>query len=1853
MSQHGNGISTATAAVQQTKLPQLEQFNSTDQFVTALESRDTQTLIAVLSQLEKRALALVAKPAPRANKDVVLDLLDKHPTLDGLFTAWDLAHKTNSSPLSAAVLSTLSALIRLISTDPFASEPELIRRLLSQYGTHLDRALNPGRNDVTTAALKLCNVVVGFGSGRFARRLFGSMQWSPKITARLFNTRLKDTSRDPLVRPDIRTLLVMLILAFLSSGDPRVKEDVIKAKGLFVGLLRGLADDPPVVVCHVLVTLYSDVVADRSVSLDTRRSIFDDHCIADLVKLYETDVPEDSKYDVRSSVHRFLYALSGWLAQQISESSSFRSTGSHKILGSILKALKVTQDAQQRELGLYIVQSAPSLAGMLWSNFPSSLDPRLSSPWVSAITFATQIVALPVSPQLTVKATPGSSASQNAPPSLASVLDTILPSTLQKSWYSKAFINENQLVSFLFSIFLLAGLQKASKVLEAIVESSKRLEETPSTGRWAILAQRVREHLASVLPDPQLITTMMHKASATTTSSATGTPDSKSKSKSKSKKQEVASATSSDASAGRHLRTNVALRLLWLYHRVVPSTIEVMRYDFGKLPQAHAAPCDAEGVRAISSAYALRLAAVHSTGGTGASANELYKNSLVPLFQLYRTPATASNRRLLLGILGDLLRHPFLFGTRPSEVEIWLQALPIPQEGTDDKAPIVLDYFERSVEKTLTTRSNLDQGEETTESPLLKTFLSTFHATLSAEADESAQRALRAFAQRLVLGFIGGSTSLDLPKGILETLKKEGKDKKLVKALSGFLLAIDNVEEPEGASLSTLDEDGLPSPLKTNVFVASVESGYLASMPIELVFLHVRPVDLANESTQATLLSLVSESGGWSRVAQVLLHRFFGSSSLKKEEMTAVVQFLTLLVQSCGADAAKSDVKGLLAGEHGFLREFKEKKGRFQQVVTFLVGVLSTELDDDRALAAPYCVLALEDLSAQTPKRSSKSLSARTLAAAPLLNFMDVPSSVSFTSAMLQHASGSSASLGSEILGALQLALDRISRDPHSPEFQTLWSTHFVLLNQLASTGESCDSAGAVLSLGAQLLLPFSLPGVTRPVSIAQTGFLGSDEWKSNAKEWTKALLSGSSLTSHKGQALAALVYRSSAARHQFSKWLKKQSESGVDALVGVEVALCALVEVQAAAGESIEVPAQIPGRLVDIVFDAPATLPPSDAVIRAARLLATSSSDIATAFAVLVGHRIPLVDRDSFTPSMLRLASDLSSTCVESSENLSTIVNNAFAGLVRRFAEDEEDEEPVLALVRELHLTAKSHRVLLKPHLLDPLVTAAVTRRLDKAEPIALSAALCLQCQWKPNEVTRHLNNVFASSHFKSLATPENQRQRDFVIDLVVALGSSSLEAAAASRLVEKMMPLYGGSVAAKDVALVALFQQVELASGAPVGSAFRGWKPALDDVPLESTRLASVTALPASTLRRSWIQVMESRSGAWPVDQSSSTYDPNFLLPFILRIIIEDELKGQDWVALLESGGLSLLVAALASSSRGTRLTARAGLAQACKKIEASAFKEKDEVLLVLNHCRKCIYNQEGEPIPSLIALFLANCLHCITTPDSPLYPELSRFLLQRPTLDQRDVPMFYLLFYSASDEPRIDHHWLIQFLSEGLVRNQDWRILRRRQTFELLASFFQAGQNDTHARKLVLQFILRASAIPQATRELLTRNRLLSWVASQDPTDTIERKLLLAAITNILATVALDKAGHIADVLDAVSSMTVSAELDQKEIKAVCDSISSLASNFILTGDQERSPRLWLERARDILASVASKISDDLTARESFHRAVALILFLRHDNGTGESELDKRLFSTGLRVGLSLDDERLRRQTVLALR
>ena len=110
----------------------------------------------------------------------------------------------------------------------------------------------------------------------------------------------------------------------------------------------------------------------------------------------------------------------------------------------------------------------------------------------------------------------------------------------------------------------------------------------------------------------------------------------------------------------------------------------------------------------------------------------------------------------------------------------------------------------------------------------------------------------------------------------------------------------------------------------------------------------------------------------------------------------------------------------------------------------------------------------------------------------------------------------------------------------------------------------------------------------------------------------------------------------------------------------------------------------------------------------------------------------------------------------------------------------------------------------------------------------------------------------------------------------------------------------------------------------------------------------------------------------------------------------------------------------------------------------------------------------------LPTYATLFLSHALRTIFYPTNFLYPLTARFLLQRPTLDISDVPMLYGMLYSSSDENwKKERAWMIKFLADGMVGSDDWRVLKRRHTWDLLASLFQSeGQTGTSLRSGILE-------------------------------------------------------------------------------------------------------------------------------------------------------------------------------------
>ena len=136
----------------------------------------------------------------------------------------------------------------------------------------------------------------------------------------------------------------------------------------------------------------------------------------------------------------------------------------------------------------------------------------------------------------------------------------------------------------------------------------------------------------------------------------------------------------------------------------------------------------------------------------------------------------------------------------------------------------------------------------------------------------------------------------------------------------------------------------------------------------------------------------------------------------------------------------------------------------------------------------------------------------------------------------------------------------------------------------------------------------------------------------------------------------------------------------------------------------------------------------------------------------------------------------------------------------------------------------------------------------------------------------------------------------------------------------------------------------------------------------------------------------------------------------------------------------------------------------------------QEKAHVLHILDLLKNTYPSNSPEEhpprLPAYSTLHLAHALRGVFYPAAFTYPITSRFLLQRHEFDTSDVPLLYNTLYSADDQWKKERTWMVRFLADGMVGRQEWRVLKRRHTWDLVASIFQSERNDLHLRRGVLE-------------------------------------------------------------------------------------------------------------------------------------------------------------------------------------
>jgi len=200
-----------------------------------------------------------------------------------------------------------------------------------------------------------------------------------------------------------------------------------------------------------------------------------------------------------------------------------------------------------------------------WSAVSLTLEPRLSTKWITNIAFFGNVISLPI-PTATFYLS--GQLYNPTPPLLSTILENVLPSVNTKKNLSKGLQSSCGLVQHCTALALSKCLIKFQRVLKKFREIAVMLEEEQD-GQWSRRCTEVESEMRKRVPDFMVVVAFGQQT------------------------QQASSKTTINQNK-KALLAEIAQRLLWLYHNCLPAVVSEARFDVGKILQNFASTSNGE-----------------------------------------------------------------------------------------------------------------------------------------------------------------------------------------------------------------------------------------------------------------------------------------------------------------------------------------------------------------------------------------------------------------------------------------------------------------------------------------------------------------------------------------------------------------------------------------------------------------------------------------------------------------------------------------------------------------------------------------------------------------------------------------------------------------------------------------------------------------------------------------------------------------------------------------------------------------------------------------------------------------------------------------------------------------------------------------------------------------------------------------------------------------------------------------------------------------------------------------------------------------------------------------------------------
>ncbi|KAJ7250903.1 ribosome 60S biogenesis N-terminal-domain-containing protein [Mycena haematopus] len=519
--------------------------------------------------------------------------------------------------------------------------------------------------------------------------------------------------------------------------------------------------------------------------------------------------------------------------------------------------------------------------------------------------------------------------------------------------------------------------------------------------------------------------------------------------------------------------------------------------------------------------------------------------------------------------------------------------------------------------------------------------------------------------------------------------------------------------------------------------------------------------------------------------------------------------------------------------------------------------------------------------------------------------------------------------------------------------------------------------------------------------------------------------------------------------------------------------------------------------------------------------------------FVVTLQDRIKRLPESLLSREILTIGSWLAKHSDQGKPAVASLIDRGMQWCIRAFATPDIDNG-ILDIVDDLVALMEIAKVA-KAHVAETLLSVIVQNRLADIPAIALLSVVLRTVPLKPLIVNRYIQSIVQHTQFFKVCAAGAHKTplRDQMIQALHILFNLHPANTCQVTHIQPLVRIYHGTASTSDRKLLSIFQLFETQRKVSVASLLGQWS-TTPEVP-SSNILDAVQSLDAILVLRTCLHFPKWRCLA---DQSDYTenlrdaqlYDPVFLILIFAQAMSEKAPESAfGWIELFRTNIVSLLTRTLSAKDPHLREVARSQLAALWAHLETADMQEQPHVVYVLNILRNLLPAPMTEPaprLPSYTTLILLHALRGIFYPSNFIYPLTARFLLQRPTLDITDVPMLYGMLYSSSEDWKKERGWIIRFISDGMMSTNDWRVLKRRHTWELLAGLFQSSEQDLTLRNSILEVLANLTCNAQATTSLILKSSLLHWVEMQLLVSTAEAIAWIKILENILVVVDAQK-------------------------------------------------------------------------------------------------------------------------------